>query len=228
MRVDVWSDLVCPWCYLGKIRLDRALAAFGHAVEVVHHSFQLDPTTPRPPRQRVVEHLGEKYGGGEAAGREMVQRVTDLAAEEGIAFRLAEAPAANTFDAHRLLHLALAEGGPARQGALVEALFAAYFQHAEDPSDSDVLTRVAVGAGLAADRVAEVLASEEFAPDVGADQAAARELGVGGVPFYVVAGRYGLSGAQPTEVFAQVLERAWSESGSGTPPDSDRTPSARR
>ena len=172
MRIEIWSDVVCPWCYIGKRRLETALNDSEHRdeVEIVWRSYQLDPSAPTTPDQTVAEHLGQKYGGGPAAGRQMIDRVEAVAAEEGLVYRLAEAQRANTLDAHRLLHLA----------------------HEEV-------------------RVKEVLATDRFADAVEADIRQAAAYGATGVPFFVVDGRYGVSGAQPAEAFAQVLERAWAD-----------------
>lgn len=212
MRIDIWSDVVCPWCYIGKRRLESALADFGRETEVVWHAFQLDPAAPTEPTQTVVEHLAAKYGGGSLdKGRQMVAHVEELAAGEGLRFDHAAAPHANTLDAHRLLHLALLEGGPEVQSRLKDRLLAAYFTDARNPADRDLLAGLAADAGLRAERVAEVLGSEEYADAVAADIAQARALGATGVPFFVIDEKYGVSGAQSTEVFAQVLERAWSE-----------------
>jgi predicted DsbA family dithiol-disulfide isomerase len=218
MRIEIWSDVVCPWCYIGKRRLERALAGFPHAdeVEVVYRSFELDPSAPRHEhggeRELTTPVLARKYGQSEAQMRRMQEQLIATAAEEGLAFRLLENVHTNTVDAHRLLHLALEIGGPALQRELKEAMLAAYFSRAEDVGDPAVLRRLATGAGLDAARVDEVLAGDEFADAVEADIAQARAYGAGGVPFHVVDGRYGVSGAQPSEVFGQVLERAWSES----------------
>ena len=218
MRIEIWSDVVCPWCYVGKRRLERALAGFPHAdeVEVVYRSFELDPSAPRHEhggeRELTTPVLAQKYGQSEAQMRRMQEQLIATAAEEGLAFRLLDTVHTNTVDAHRLLHLALETGGPALQREVKEAMLAAYFSGAEDVGDPAVLRRVATDAGLAAARVDEVLASDEFADAVEADIAQARAYGAGGVPFHVVDGRYGVSGAQPAEVFAQVLERAWADS----------------
>jgi predicted DsbA family dithiol-disulfide isomerase len=218
MRIEIWSDVVCPWCYIGKRRLERALAGFPHAdeVEVVYRSFELDPSAPRHEhggeRELTTPVLARKYGQSEAQMRRMQEQLIATAAEEGLAFRLLENVHTNTVDAHRLLHLALEIGGPALQRELKETMLAAYFSRAEDVGDPAVLRRLATGAGLDAARVDEVLAGDEFADAVEADIAQARAYGAGGVPFHVVDGRYGVSGAQPSEVFGQVLERAWSES----------------
>ncbi len=214
MRIEIWSDVVCPWCYIGKRRLETALADFEHAdeVEVIWRSFQLDPSSPQAATESIAEHLGHKYGGGPEAGREMVARVSEVAAGEGLTFSYEDAQRASTVDAHRLLHLALAEGGPTLQGALKERLLESYFSRAENPADPALLRAAAVAAGLSGTRVDEVLGSAEYAEAVEADQAQAVAYGAGGVPFVVVDQKYGVSGAQPADVFGQVLERAWSES----------------
>jgi predicted DsbA family dithiol-disulfide isomerase len=213
MQIEIWSDVVCPWCFIGKRRLERALDDFAHAeeVEVVFRSFELDPAAPTEPTTSVVEHLGQKYGGGRAAGEQMQARVAEVAAEEGLTFRNGEALWGSTHDAHRLLHLALDEGGAPLQRRLKEGLLAAYFEGAESPTDHAVLTRVATAAGLDPQRVADVLASGEYDAAVRADQQQAAAFGATGVPFFVVDRKYGVSGAQPVEVFAQVLEQAWAD-----------------
>ena len=214
MRIEIWSDVVCPWCYIGKRRLETALAAFPHAadVEVVWRSFQLDPSAPRQATESIAEHLGHKYGGGADAGREMIARVSEVAAGEGLSFSYGDAQRASTVDAHRLLHLALAEGGPALQGALKEQLLASYFVRAENPADHAVLRGLAIEVGLPEQRVDDVLASDEYDDAVAADQQQAVAYGASGVPFVVVDQLYGVAGAQPAEVFGQVLDRAWEES----------------
>jgi predicted DsbA family dithiol-disulfide isomerase len=213
MRIEIWSDVVCPWCYVGKRRLERALDGFEHAdeVEVVYRSFELDPSAPHHGHELTTGVIARRYGRTEAEMRESQQQLIDLGAAEGLAMRLLENVHTNTVDAHRLLHLALAEGGPAQQRELKEALLAAYFLRAEDVGDHDVLRSAALSAGLDAGRVDEVLAGDEYADAVAADVAQARAYGATGVPFFVVDERYGVSGAQPTEVFEQVLARAWAD-----------------
>lgn len=213
MRIDIWSDVVCPWCSIGKRRLERALADFEHrdAVEVVYHSYQLDPTAPAEPTERAVEMLARKYRMSPAQAREAQDRVTALAAEEGMAWRHDETLHVSTVDAHRLLQLALAEHGPRVQAALTEALFDAHFGQARNVADRAVLTELAVAAGLPEERVAAVLEGSEFADAVETDIRRAASLGATGVPFFVLDEKYGISGAQPVELFAQALERAWSE-----------------
>ena len=214
MQIEIWSDVVCPWCYIGKRRFERALESFPHAdeVDVVYRSFELDPSAPEVGTESIAESLGRKYGGGPDAGAEMIARTVEVAATEGLAFDYAHATHTKTVDAHRLLHLALTEGGRLLQHTLNEALLEAYFTRGESMGDHDVLRRVAVDAGLDPARVDEVLASDEFREAVEADVAQALALGAGGVPFFVVDRTYGVSGAQPTEVFTQVLDQAWAAS----------------
>ncbi|WP_122817032.1 DsbA family oxidoreductase [Nocardioides pantholopis] len=214
MRIEIWSDVVCPWCYIGKRRLERALDGFEHAdqVEVVYRSFELDPSAPRHGTEPTVVSLARKYGRSEDEMRQMMQGVVDAAAGEDLAFRIFENVHTNTVDAHRLLHLALDAGGPALQRDLKEALLAAYFIRAENVGDPDVLRSVALEAGLDGDRVDAVLAGQEYADEVAADAAQARAYGATGVPFFVLDGAFGISGAQPVEVFTQALEQAWAAS----------------
>ncbi|MDT0202851.1 DsbA family oxidoreductase [Nocardioides sp. AE5] len=214
MRIDVWSDVVCPWCYIGKRRLEKALAGFVHAdqVEVTWHSYQLDPGAPVVPSEKTVESLAKKYGGGIERAQQMMDQVEAVAAEEGLLYRLSETLRVNTVDAHRLLHLALEAGGRDQQSALKEALLSAYFVEVRNVADHDVLTEIATGVGLDAERVREVLAGSTYAEQVQDDIARAQAFGASGVPFFVIDEKYGVSGAQPVEVFTRVLEQAWQES----------------
>jgi predicted DsbA family dithiol-disulfide isomerase len=214
MMVEIWSDVVCPWCAIGRSRLDAALADFAHAdaVEVVLRSFELDPGAPVGGSQPMVEVLAQKYGVPRDEAVRMMARTEGLAADEGLVMTMATTLHSNTLDAHRLLHLALATGGPDVQARLNAALVAAHFEHGDDVGDHAVLRRTAVAAGLAAAAVDDVLAGDGYADEVAADVRQARAYGATGVPFFVIDARYGISGAQPTEVFAQALEQAWSES----------------
>jgi len=213
MRIEVWSDVVCPWCYIGKRRLERALADFEHAdqVEVVYRSFELDPAAPAEATEPVVEVLARKYGVGVENARAMMARVSEVAGTEGLEYHLDQTLRGNTVDAHRLLHLALEEHGPHVQAALKEALLAAYFTRVEDVADHAVLRAVATEVGLDPERVDEVLAGDAFAASVREDAAQAGALGATGVPFFVVDRRYGVAGAQPVEVLTDVLTKAWAE-----------------
>jgi predicted DsbA family dithiol-disulfide isomerase len=214
VKIEIWSDVVCPWCYIGKRRIESALAEFEHAdqVEVHWRSYQLDPGAPTVPTESTSLMLARKYGQSVAGAKQMQDRVEAVAAEEGLVYRLSETLHLNTVDAHRLIHLAHRQGGNDLQGRVKEALLHAYFTEARDVADHAELREVAVAAGLDPSRVEEVLGSREFENDVHADVEQAQAYGASGVPFFVVDEKYGVSGAQPKEVFSQVLERAWSES----------------
>jgi predicted DsbA family dithiol-disulfide isomerase len=212
MRIDIWSDVVCPWCSVGRARFARALEAFEHRdqVEVVWRSFELDPSAA-PSTQASggqVELLASKYGRSPAEAQQMLDQMTATAAADGLTFRFDLMRGGNTFDAHRLLHLALARG---RQHELKQALDTGTFAEGLSVSDHDELTRVAVAAGLDEDEVRRVLASDEYADAVRADVAQARAYGITGVPFFVLDGRFGVSGAQPAEQVLAALEQAWGE-----------------
>ncbi|HEY2490695.1 MAG TPA: DsbA family oxidoreductase [Streptosporangiaceae bacterium] len=210
MQVEIWSDPVCPWCYLGKRRFERALESFDHRdeVTVVYRSFELDPSAPPGTTSPTVERLADKYGmtAGQAddAQRQMEQR----AAQEGLEFRMDSLRSGNTRDAHRLLHLAKAHGV---QAELAERLHRAYFTEQASIFDHSSLTELAVQAGLDRDDVIRVLASQQYGDAVDTDEAMAQALGVNGVPLFVIDRRYGISGAQPPEVITEVLDRAWAE-----------------
>jgi predicted DsbA family dithiol-disulfide isomerase len=213
MRIEIWSDVVCPWCYIGKRRLESALAGFPHRdeVEIVWRSYQLDPGAPTEPTETAQQMLGRKYGMTPAQAAQAQQRVIFQAAEEGMHWKHEHSMHNNTRAAHRLLHLAAELGGAAKQGELKEALLHAYFGEAAVVSDHEVLRRIAADVGLDAERVEQVLASREYDDAVQADIDQAAAYGATGVPFFVVEQKYGVSGAQPTELFTQVLERAWSD-----------------
>ncbi|MGA9519966.1 MAG: DsbA family oxidoreductase [Myxococcaceae bacterium] len=211
MKVEIWSDVVCPWCYIGKRRFETALSKFPQRdqVEVVYRSFELDPGSPVGGTQSVVESLAEKYGGGVDNARRMLARVSEVAAQDGLEYHLDKSRSENTFDAHRLLHFARTRG---LQKELKERLMKAYFTEGRSISVREELVAVAAEVGLDADEVRAVLADEQrFANDVRQDVRTAQSLGVRGVPFFVLEGKYGISGAQPLEVFEQALQRAWQE-----------------
>ena len=210
MRVDIWSDVVCPWCYVGKRRFEAALAEFAHRddVEVRWRSFELDPRAPRVRDGDRVEHLAAKYGVTRDQAEGMERTIAEAAGSVGLALRLDLVRGGNSFDAHRLLHLAADHGLADR---LKERFFRAYFAEGEPIGDRAALSRLAVEAGLPAPDVDAVLSSDRYAEAVRADEAQAQAYGAGGVPFFVIDETYGLSGAQAPEVFTSVLERAWSE-----------------
>ncbi|MCU1684361.1 MAG: protein dithiol-disulfide isomerase [Amycolatopsis sp.] len=210
MRVDVWADLVCPWCYLGKRRFERALAEFEHAdeVEVVHHSFQLDPTFPRGEVRDTNEVLIEKYGMTPEQAKKSGVEMEERAAADGLEYTMAGLRMGNTVDAHQLVHLG-AEHGIA--DTVMERLYRAHFTEGRSLFDHDSLVELAADAGLDAEEARRVLTEGTYAAAVEADGQQARSLGANGVPFFVLDERYGVSGAQPTELFAQALDRAWSD-----------------
>jgi len=207
MRVDIWSDVICPWCYVGKARFEKALDSFAHRdeVEVVYHSFELDPGSPRGQRESNLAMLSKKFGKSPDEALAMDDQVGRLARAEGLGFD-SERPVGNTFDVHRVLHLGLDRGV---QHALLGAVNEAYFAQARDVFDRDVLTEVAAGAGLDAGEVGKVLDGDAFADEVRQDEAQARQIGISGVPFFVFDMALGASGAQPTELFASALNQAW-------------------
>lgn len=211
MRVDIWSDVICPWCYVGKARFEKALDSFAHRdeVQVVYHSFELDPSTPRGQRESNLAMLSQKFGKSQAEALAMDEQVGGLARAEGLGFDSGR-PAGNTFDIHRVLHLGLDRGV---QHALLGAVNEAYFAQARDVFDREVLTEVAAGAGVDADEVGKVFDGDAYADQVRQDELQARQIGISGVPFFVFDMALGASGAQPTELFGKALDQAWDRKG---------------
>jgi len=211
--VQIWSDFACPWCALGLARFERARRAFEHGdgVAVVHRSFELHPRASWAPAQRgdlsMEEVVARKYGLARQHVRALHDRLTAMGAEVGVAFDFDRAQPGPTFDAHRL---AQAARGTAAEEALVRGLFRARFTDGLQLADRGVLRQVAHGAGLPDDLTDEVLAGDAWAAAVRADEAAAAELGVTGVPFFLINGQWPLPGAQDVETMATVLARAWS------------------
>jgi len=208
VHVEIWSDIACPWCYVGKRRFEAALAEFEHAdeVQVRWRSFELDPTAPRVYEGELAAHLAEKYGMTIEEARERQKHLVELAAGEGLAFRFDTARRANTFDAHRLVHLAEAHG---LQDAMKERLLLAYFSEGKLISDHDTLAALAAEVGLAADEVTETLAGERYADDVREDERTAQRLGISAVPTFVVERTLAASGAHPAEALLQLLRQGW-------------------
>lgn len=211
MQVEIWSDIVCPWCYIGRRRFETALRQFDNSeqVEVVWRSFQLDPTSPRESPAPVSEALMKKYGIGGAQVEAMHQQVTDLAALEGLEYHLENTLMSNTLDAHRLIHFAAAHG---LQSEMKERLQKAYFTEGWVVSDHDTLARLAGEVGLNAGEARQMLESDSYADAVRADIQEAQSLGISGVPFFLIDRKFAVSGAQPADLFLSALNRAWSES----------------
>ena len=212
MRIDVWSDFACPWCVLGLLRLDAALADFEHgdAFEVVHRAFELDPRAPRRRERTMAEAVATKYGLSSERVRSGHQRMTELGREVGFSFDFERVQLGNTFDAHRLARAARGRPG---ERALVRGLFDAYFTDGRLLSDHDVLRDVATGAGLDEGVVGAVLDEELYGDEVRADETEAYDLGVTGVPYFLIAGAWPIPGAQDVETLGIVLRRAWSRLG---------------
>lgn len=210
MKVEIWSDVACPWCYIGKRRFEKALERFDHRadVQVEFRSFELNPNANAQEQGNLEEALARKYRVSLEQAHAMNGRVVDAAAGEGLQYRLDIARRGNTFDAHRLIHLAAAEG---LQGAMKERLLAAYFLEGRPIGDRDTLVELAAEVGIDRDRARAALDFGEFADEVRADEREATELGITGVPFFVINRRYGVSGAQPPELLLKALKVGWED-----------------
>lgn len=211
MRVEIWSDIACPWCYIGKARFEQGLAAFDHRdeVEVVHRSFELAPDSPRGETGPVLDMLASKYGVSREQAEAMEARVAEAAADAGLGWHSGR-DNGNTFDLHRLLHLAKDRGC---QGRLLDLLLTAHFAEERSVFDPATLAALAADAGLDPEEARAVLADESrYADAVRADEREAAELGANAVPFFVLDRRFGVSGGQPAEVFTQALTQAWESS----------------
>ena len=211
MKVEIWSDVVCPWCYVGQRNLEAALAEFPHADEVTveWRSFELDASTPQQMDLSMDEVLQRKYGMSPDEATAANRQMTELAAKVGLEYHLEKVQIGNTFDAHRLIHLADTQG---LGGAMKERLLAAYFTEGRSVSDPAELADLGVEVGLDRTRVDAVMAGDEFGAEVRADEAQAVELGCTGVPFFVVDGKFGIPGAQPPDVLLRLLNRVWDKS----------------
>ena len=214
MIVEIFSDVVCPWCAIGKRRFEAALERFEHRDEitVVWRAFELDPTAPTLSEGDLASHLASKYGMTKEQAIASQERLAEMAAVEGLEFHFDLARRANTFDAHRLLHFALAEG---RQDALKERLFVAYFRDGEAISDHETLVRIAEESGLDGSSAKEILESDRYADEVRADESEAQDFGITGVPFFVIDRHFGISGAQSAESILHALGEAWADSHAG-------------
>ena len=207
VHVEIWSDIACPWCYVGKRRFEAALAGYEHRdeVTVTWRSFELDPAAPAERAVDGATHLAEKYGTSREEALAMHARMTETAARDGLDFRFDIARGGNTFDAHRLIHLAAAHG---MQDAMKERLMRAYLTEGELISDAATLERLAAEVGLAQDEVRELLGGDRFADAVREDERAAARLGIHAVPFFVVDRAVGASGAHPPEQLVELLRQA--------------------
>ena len=210
MKVDIWSDVMCPFCYIGKRRFENALHSFPHKdeVEVVWHSYQLDPNLQPGAAKDLYGYLAERKGQSREWSVRMHEHVTAMAAEAGLEYNFDKAKVANSFDAHRLVQLAKSKG---LDDAVEEKLFKGYFTEGKDISDFDTLIAIGTEAGLQAEEIQKVLQSKAYADDVHRDVAEGEALGLRGVPFFVLDNKYGVSGAQDSDLFTQALEQAHKE-----------------
>jgi len=207
MQVEIWSDIACPWCYVGKRRFEAALAAFEHRdeVTVTWRSFELDPQAPVARSVDSATHLAQKYGMTREQAQTSQRKLADVAAADGIDMRFDLARGGNTFDAHRLVHLAEAHG---LQDAMTERLMRAYFTEGEPIGDADALARLALDVGLPVDEVRDVLTTDRYAAEVRDDERTAASLGIHAVPFIAVDRRIGAAGARPPEALGELLRQA--------------------
>lgn len=211
MQIEIWSDVICPWCYIGKRRFDMALANFAHKenVKVIWRSFELDPKSPPQYPDTLEVTLARKYGVSPQEAAAMNARVTALAKEIGLDYRLSNARPGNTFDAHRLLHFAAARN---LGDQATERIMHAYFSESLAVGDRTALAQLASEFGIAESEALAMLESEAYSSEVRADEARAAKFGITGVPFFVIDGKVGISGAQAVEVFADALQKAFADS----------------
>jgi predicted DsbA family dithiol-disulfide isomerase len=208
--VEIWSDVVCPWCYIGKRRFEQALEKFEHRdeVKVIWRAFELDPGAPARREGDYAARIASKNGITREEAEHNIERMTRVAESDGLDFHFDRSQPGNTFDAHRLLHYAAERG---RQDELKERLLRATFTEGEPIGDRDTLLRLAVDIGLDADDVRAVLDGDAYSAEVRADEQRANVIGITGVPFFVMDARYGVSGAQSPDVLLDVLERTWAD-----------------
>ncbi|MCW5873011.1 MAG: DsbA family oxidoreductase [Anaerolineales bacterium] len=210
MKIDIWSDIACPFCYLGTTQLTHALETFAHKdqVQVVHHSFQLDPNTPFEPEHSINAMLAAKRGISEEQADQMNQQVGQMFAGLGLTMNHHDAKLVNTLHGHRLVHFAAEHG---LQQPMLARLFKAYFTDGLNTADTDTLVQLAVEAGLDPEAARKALESGAYAAEVQADINQAAQYGIHGVPFFVFDNKYAVSGAQGTQALSQALEQIWQE-----------------
>jgi len=210
VKVEIWSDYVCPFCYIGKRRFEDGLQRFANkdAVEVVYKSFELDPNTPRDGNPSVYELLAAKYGMSREQAEANTNNLTQQAQALGLEYHMDRTIQTNTFDAHRLTHFAATKG---KHVEMTERLLKAHFTDTLHLGNHDTLADLAVEVGLDRAEAMRVLADGEYASEVRKDEQEAAQLGARGVPFFVINRKYGISGAQPSEVFLEALQKAWDE-----------------
>lgn len=210
MKVEIWSDIVCPFCYIGKRKFEKALDGFGSKdkVEILWRSFQLDPDMEYVPGQSVHEYLGKRKGVSTEQGKKMNDSMAKMAEEVGLEYNFDKAIISNTRDAHRLLHLAKSKG---LQNEMKERLFKAYYTEGKNIGEAKTLVQLGMEVGLPEDEISNMLHADRYKEEVLQDQHIAAQIGARGVPFFVFNDKYAVSGAQPTDVFTEVLNKVWAE-----------------
>jgi predicted DsbA family dithiol-disulfide isomerase len=208
LKIEIWSDVMCPFCYIGKRKIENAINGFPHKekVEIEWKSFQLDPSTKSQPGKSTYDYLAEKYGRDRQWSVAMHEDVTKQAKSEGLEYNFDKAIIANSFDAHRLSHLAKKQG---KGNEIEELIFKAYFTDGKDVSEIETLVELGEDIGLDENEIRNMLQSKQFKEEVQNDIIEAQQIGVRGVPFFVLDRKYAISGAQPQEVFSETLEKAW-------------------
>ncbi|MDO8967791.1 MAG: DsbA family oxidoreductase [Algoriphagus sp.] len=216
MKIEIWSDVVCPFCYIGKRKLEKAIEklSFKDKVEVEWKSFQLNPDQKTNPSINTLEHLSESKGWSMKQTLEITSNVVNMAAAQGLVFDFEKAVVANTRNAHRLIHLAKESG---KGDAMKERLLSAYFSEGKNVDDFATLISLGKEVGLKEENIKAMLETDQFDEAVDQDIYESRQIGVKGVPFFVLDGKFGISGAQPDEVFDQTLEKAWAEFAKSNP-----------
>lgn len=210
MKVEIWSDVMCPFCYIGKRRFEKALEQFDakDKIDIVWKSFQLNPAMETDPSKNITEYLAEVKGWSIPQARQINQQVTDMAKAEGLQYDFDKAIVANSFNAHRLIQLAKVNG---KGDAMEEALFKAYFTEGKNIDDQNTLTELAIEIGIAASEVQSIFAGSDYTEAVENDIYEAQQIGVRGVPYFVLNDKYAVSGAQASETFLGALQKAWGE-----------------
>lgn len=216
LKVQIWSDVMCPFCYIGKRKIEEAITQFENkdSVEIEWKSFELDPSFAAAPNESIADHLADKYGRDIDWAQSMLESTTQTAKSNGLDFHFEKAILANSLNAHRLLHLAKKNN---RSNELEELLFKAYFTEGKNVNDWNTLQKIGQEAGLNIDEIKQLIETEIFTKEVRADQQEAQALGVTGVPFFVFDNKYAVSGAQPTDIFLKTLEKTWEEGNFNTP-----------
>lgn len=210
MQIEIWSDVVCPFCYIGKRKLEKAIEKFPFKdkITIEWKSFQLNPDQKTNPSINTLEHLSQSKGWSMDQTREITSNLVNMAAAQGLKFDFEKAVVANTRNAHRLIHFAKESG---KGDAMKERLLSAYFSEGKNIDDFPILIALGIEIGLEEEKIKVMLESDQFDEAVDQDIYESRQLGVKGVPFFVLDRKFGISGAQPDEVFEQTLEKAWTE-----------------